>query len=353
MNKKVMFIIFFIGIMANLHAEAPELRNVMPNSWKKLTKLTTAEEQAFVRENSTVFEETKNYILYEAIDRGDSRKYEHYSIYKQQVGTDTFYRILWTGSAKSDFLSPNIYFYQILIYQGKKLDTIQYFAIVATQNGDLGVFSSLDIIPGKEKAKAILETFVSTAIERNNNNAKVWNIISDKKGQLVGSVQSYYYLMDEAVKMAADKKHFRIEIDASDCLVDPRTPLLYSLQNAFDGDPTTSYVENTEDDLIVISIRGVMDVKQIAIINGYAQDMTLYKQNNRDKIMSILFNLKEFRNLELSDSTLGWQFLNIDKGTGGFSVMEIYHGEKYNDTCIAEYNIYTDQYGWLFGDIDE
>ncbi len=27
--------------------------------------------------------------------------------------------------------------------------------------------------------------------------------------------------------------------------------------------------------------------------------------------------------------------------------------KKYNDTCIAEYNVYTEQYGWLFGGIDE
>ena len=30
------------------HAETPELKNMMPNSWKKLTRLPEAEERAFV-----------------------------------------------------------------------------------------------------------------------------------------------------------------------------------------------------------------------------------------------------------------------------------------------------------------
>jgi hypothetical protein len=34
--------------------EPEKLKNVMPNSWRKLTKLTEAEEQAFVRDNNAV-----------------------------------------------------------------------------------------------------------------------------------------------------------------------------------------------------------------------------------------------------------------------------------------------------------
>jgi len=352
--KSFVFIVIFTISVLGLYAEAPELRNVMPNSWRKITRLTAAEVQAFVRENSAFFAETKDYILYEALDRGYDRDYEHYSIYKQQVGTDTFYRVLWTQNEKPDFLSPNINFYQVLIYQGMELSTGRYFSIVATQDGQIGAFSSLDIIPGKEKAKGILMTYVSTAIERSSNNAKVWNIVSRRKGQLVGAVEGWYYLMDEALKKATDKEHSVIEIEGSrGCLVDPKIPLRYGLQNAFDGDLSTSYVENTEDDLIKINV-ALKDIttKKIAIINGYAQDMTLYKNNNRIKTIRLYYpRSSKFYDIELADNTLGWQF--IETNDCDINTIEIYRGEKYNDTCIAEFNIYTDQYGWLFGDIDE
>jgi hypothetical protein len=351
--KLFVFIVIFTISVLGLYAEAPELRNVMPNSWRKVTKLTAAEEQAFALENSALFEEIKDFILYIVPDRGDSRKYEHYSIYKQQVGTDTFYRILWTESVRSDFLSPNIYFIQFLIYQGIKICATPYLAVYATQDGQIGAFNSIDIIPGKEKAKGILMTYVATSIERSSNNAKVWNMVSRQKGQLVGWVHGSYYFMEEALKMAADKKHLEIEIEASDCLVDPNIPLRYSLQNAFDGDPSTSYVENTRDDLIEIKL-AVKDItrKKIAVINGYAQDMSLYKDNNRIKTIRLYYSRSsKFYDIELADNTLGWQF--IETNDCDINTIEIYRGEKYNDTCIAEFNVYTEQYGWLFGDIDE
>jgi len=356
MNRKFVLFVYFIGIITSLYAEAPELRNVMPNSWRKVTKLTAAEEQAFVRENRAVFEETKNYLILDVFYvRHDVREYKYYLIYKQQVGTDTFYRILWTKNEKPDFLSPNISFWQSLLYKGVVVGEASYFSIVATQDSYLGVFYSLDIISGKEKAKGILKTLVSTIIEESKNNANVWNIVSYEKGQLSGGVYGLYYLMEEALKKAAGKEHLVIKIEGSrECLIDPKIPLRYGLQNAFDGDPSTSYVENTEDDLIMIKIaRKGITFRKIAIINGYAQNMTLYKDNNRIKTIYLFSLLKnEFYKMELADNTLGWQFIETDDD-GDIRATEIYRGEKYNDTCIAEFNVYTEQYGWLFGDIDE
>jgi hypothetical protein len=352
--KSFVFIVIFTISVLGLYAEAPELRNVMPNSWRKVTKLTANEEQAFVRENSAFFAKTKGIIKLDLFGtEKDVSKYKNCSIYKQQVGTDTFYRVLWTENEKPDFLSPNISFWQNLLYKGIVVGEASYFALVATQNGHLGVFYSLDIIPGKEKAKGILKTVVSMRIEWSNNREKVWDIVFRQKGQLFGTVKGWYYLMEEALKKAAGKEHLVIEIYASNCLVDPNIPLRYGLQNAFDGDPSTSYVENTRDDLIEIKL-ALKDItsKKIAIINGYAQDMPLYKDNNRIKTIRLYYpRSSEFYDIELADNTLGWQFIETDDND--ILATEIYRGEKYNDTCIAEHNVYTEQYGWLFGDIDE
>jgi hypothetical protein len=85
------------------------------------------------------------------------------------------------------------------------------------------------------------------------------------------------------------QEYSTIRITASDCLVDPNVPLRYSLQNAFDGDPSTSYEENTDDDLIRLDLMyaNYEKTKQITIINGYAQNMDLYTRNNRVKEISV------------------------------------------------------------------
>ena len=52
------------------------------------------------------------------------------------------------------------------------------------------------------------------------------------------------------------------------------------------------------------------------------------------------------------DGYLSYQFIDTPKKPQWVIVTDIYKGEKYNDTCIAELNVKTDK-GWLFGDIDE
>ena len=46
--KKLLTTIILLTIIATLHAEAPELKNMMPNSWQKLTRLSEEEEKEFL-----------------------------------------------------------------------------------------------------------------------------------------------------------------------------------------------------------------------------------------------------------------------------------------------------------------
>lgn len=46
--KKLLTTIILLTIIATLHAQAPELKNMMPNSWQKLTRLTVDEEKEFL-----------------------------------------------------------------------------------------------------------------------------------------------------------------------------------------------------------------------------------------------------------------------------------------------------------------
>ena len=42
--KKLLAVLLLIAIVTMLYGEAPELKNMMPNSWQKVTRLTEQEE---------------------------------------------------------------------------------------------------------------------------------------------------------------------------------------------------------------------------------------------------------------------------------------------------------------------
>jgi hypothetical protein len=326
----------------------PELlRNVMPNSWRKLSRLTETEEQAFIRENTEVLlqieEILKYYIMgWNYASRNNTDKLEYYCIYKQQVGVDVFYRVLVTFDRVPDFLSPAIRFTQYLIYEESPILFIgPYNSLMTTQRGYYVSFFSLDIISGAEKAKGIMVTELGFEGIGNPN----WSKDAIKRnGQIYGSSSCEYYFTDDQI----NGNRSPMSIRASNRLVDPDVPLRYSLQNAFDGDPSTYYVANAEGELMNIDCNFM--VSKIAVINGCAENITSYRNNNRIKLIVVGAH-GELRNEELADDTLSWQV--IGNTFGWFNTTEIYPGDIYNRTLIAGFNMYSDQYGWLFGDIHE
>jgi hypothetical protein len=328
-----------------LYAEAPELRNVMPNSWREVTRLSAEEEGRFIAENGNIIEQIKDDILNG--DGSSNNRYpdpSYFFIYKQTVGTDNFYRIISTDIEHPDFFSPDISFVQTLVYEKRLIYSGQYNVDHITRQVD-NICMSIDIIPGRDAAKGILLTHV--LYEKGSRSTY-------RKDQIAALTGGGYYFMEDIIKnkdTASDlfliKSCPRIGITASDCLVDPDMPLRYSLQNAFDGDPATSYVENTSNDLMNIGISVSYNLfKRCAVINGYAQNMTTYKNNNRIKNI-----WPDEHTVELQDNTLSFQYIN--SANQWLSISDIYRGEKYNDTCLAEYNVYLDGIGWLFGEMDE
>lgn len=84
-------------------------------------------------------------------------------------------------------------------------------------------------------------------------------------------------------------------------------------------------------------------VDKMAIINGYAQNESLYKSNNRILEIANHFLLK--------DNILDYQYIPV-RGTN-IQFTGIYEGSKYNDTCIAELNFICSGGNYLFGEINE
>ena len=158
-----------------------------------------------------------------------------------------------------------------------------------------------------------------------------------------------------------------IHIECSKPLIDEKDTFKYTIQNAFDKNPATSYVEDTDDDLMYISFglsyknsKGkpeMVNNKKIAIINGYAKNYDLYKNNNRVKEINgdiysngeLLFKHKE--TLFLDDFKFDYQVFDWEPRES-FSVQNIYKGSKFNDTCIAEIDFCNKKSGWLFGGLN-
>ena len=160
------------------------------------------------------------------------------------------------------------------------------------------------------------------------------------KNQLSGYNITYFTKWN--IKSSFPESLSEIKIDASNYLFDSKCPLKYSIQNAFDGNPATSYVENTEDDLMTIDVWLGKPVEKMAIINGYAKNYELYKKNNRIKQIGNHFNLE--------DNNLEYQIIPC-RGTN-IPFTSFYKGNEFNDTCIAEINFMYEK-KWIFGDIYE
>jgi hypothetical protein len=128
----------------------------------------------------------------------------------------------------------------------------------------------------------------------------------------------------------------------------------YAVKNIIDERPETAWVEGRKDSGIneYINIHfntrvevepnnyeeGLLKIKKIGIINGYAKNNTIFKQNNRVKKIRLkggshdqIYTLKD---------TMDMQYIEFDEpiltSMIKITIFEVYKGSKYDDTCISE-----------------
>lgn len=153
----------------------------------------------------------------------------------------------------------------------------------------------------------------------------------------------FYLICDRGVPIIPE-----VTIDCSYPLIESKHPFKYTLQNVFDGAPSTSFVEDEENNLIFIDMympKSVSRCKKIKLINGYAQNKMLYLNNNRIKNIT---DRKSRADAALKDSVLENQI--FDWNEYSLHAVKIWSGKKYNDTCIAELDFMSESEEWLFGE---
>ena len=363
--KKLLTVLFLITSVTMLYAEAPELKNMMPNNWQKVTRLTEQEEAEFLRKldlrkhfGDGDYVDYKYRILdtYTQIYREKYNSLEIYRVLSSEVPVEEALQItitdgVYTDEEKELFLKrPAITEIDFLkdgnIY--KYIASIEYGAVYGTYQGFVYNYENIMYrAKNSEDVGVFITEDVYVYFDARDNNEFMFDRY---KNQMIGNIGwcTYYESVKDLVEWGEDKAD-SVLIDVSDFLIDDmKCPLKYSIQNAFDGNPATSYVENTENDMIEIRFYpGYVPDKQMAIINGYAQNNSLYKSNNRIKTFK---NLSGHYRSELEDDCLDYQYVPWE-GNAVIST-DIYKGEQYNNTCIAELNFLCNN-SWLFGDLNE
>lgn len=129
----------------------------------------------------------------------------------------------------------------------------------------------------------------------------------------------------------------------------------YGPQRAYDGDEKTAWCVGKggrgewiqfyfRPDLTFDKVlKGKRNVYRVGIINGLAASRRLYYDNNRIKKLLVEFDSGKRRVIELKDGILDYQYFifNIRSRWIKLTIMDIYRGAKYNDTCMSQIDFRT------------
>lgn len=129
----------------------------------------------------------------------------------------------------------------------------------------------------------------------------------------------------------------------------------YSPRKAHDFSITTAWVEGAEGDgvgeYLQYTFKGNCPrITKVQILNGYVKSESTWRNNGRVKKLLMYYNHKPYAVLNLEDSrslqifdvgVLGFRESFIETGepetwTLTFEILEVYPGEKYQDTAISD-----------------
>ena len=89
-----------------------------------------------------------------------------------------------------------------------------------------------------------------------------------------------------------------------------------------------------------------MKLSGIRLINGYAKSKEIYAANNRVKKAEVILHDGTSFVFDLKDNTMGFQTLDFCREVTTKSItikiLDVYKGNKFNDTCISEIELITD-----------
>jgi len=120
----------------------------------------------------------------------------------------------------------------------------------------------------------------------------------------------------------------------------------YCAMNTYDDDTRTAWVEGAQGNGIGEWIKIYLQNKwnennifnELHLLTGYNKNEKVFKENNRIKKALIEFSSGQNITVNFID-TINYQIVPIHKQTikwAKITILEVYKGTKYNDTCISE-----------------
>ena len=160
----------------------------------------------------------------------------------------------------------------------------------------------------------------------------------DGKWKITGE-KGYFDELDQT------KRRFNLDVYSAEAssYLDNYFPI-----NALDEDRNTAWVEGVTGDgineWILLKSDSELEVNGIEIVNGYTKSDDLYMSNNRIKKVKLEFSDNTEIEKELEDDMSNYQTIAFEKTVITdyikITIIEVYKGEKYNDTCISEIRTY-------------
>lgn len=157
----------------------------------------------------------------------------------------------------------------------------------------------------------------------------IYGIESDIKKCITSHKAVIYWHKDFSTADLKTEISPDIDIECSTPLIDEYDVFKYTVQNAFDKNPSTSYVEDTEDDLMYVAVINPK-ITKFAIINGYAANETLYYNNNiitevadewsKDSKTPSEKLTATNKRYKLRDDCLTYQIVNYKKFSNGYII---------------------------------
>ena len=140
-----------------------------------------------------------------------------------------------------------------------------------------------------------------------------------------------------------------LSVRASSCLL-PSDKSSYQAENAFDTSHDTAWIEGIEGQGIGEYLEyefagGCPRITTVKIMNGYVKNDRAWRENSRVKKLKMYYQGKPYAILDLQDSRslqsfdvgkLGPHDENAPNWTLRFEILEVYDGDKYDDTVISE-----------------
>ncbi len=311
------------------------------------------------------------------LNNGVQKRY--YRTFEQTIGNEKFIRVVKGACELTDEFILNwrnpykraveghSYITQLFYIAEDEIYAIGNFTVMEAdgytwENGTKLKYEMVEIIQRNGNIKGFLFNYLEDKIDHHNR--------AEENGiyEEVYANTAEYYRFKDIIENASEKcgnvKYARayddsqyVLIEASQPLVDSKRPFMYTINNAFDGNTGTAYVENTDDNLFFIKVfnNNKENVTHLLVVNGYSNSESLFYQNNRIKSVEDYYYTEYGTKMIHSEKKIIIEdkyFISqlIPWTSTCFAVSSIYKGNSFDDTCISELDFKLETYGFIFGE---